>query len=488
MSITSGDYYIDIIDAAGQTQDTNFTRSFSNTTGGSEIFYAHYQAAQGSEVCLNINGTNYYITLDTSGKITATTIQVSGYGAVSIIPYNKSGPGFSMVPEQVIWHTNATFLKRTSAAGIKARVIDKTKTSYANPPASYTSGSATYNLISLDHCFYGCSSLSSASSMTIPSTVTNFAYAFSDCTALTAPPSLPTSITNMDNAFARCTSLSGFTQTIPSSVTNVYGMFASATNLTGNITVANDPTTIGYAFTGTTKPIYIISSNGAVKTAWQTIASNYSNVHYEASDASMPSIVIESSVRVSGSGQTTFAPLGTWAFIKFSYFKTGESNGLLPVGWTTTATFSFSKDGTAISSSNYTFTNNGSGANGHNTFYHNTGNTAKHTFVITITSQVKQGSTVKRTESYSMSVELPAPFAAMDFYHDSSVTDPSKGAIGVSFGAYASAVEFVVDNMKTRFADDVFIELDDAATSGNDYNLRQAIQALNWHTNNTVYN
>ena len=484
MSITSGDYYIDIIDASGNTQDTGCTRSYGSSGGA---IYGNLPAAPGSEMCIKIHDISYYITLTSSGKVpSSTSISTPQYGTVYIYANNKSGPGFTMSPASAISYTSASYLKSTSAAGIKARVIDKTKTSYANPPASYTSGSKTYNLISLENCFNGCSSLVNASSITIPSTVTNFAYAFSNCTALTTPPSLPSGLTNMDNSFSHCTSLTSFNQVIPASVTNVYGTFASDSNLTGNITVANNPPNNVYAtltFVNTTKPIYIISNSGSTLSTWQAIASTYSNVHYEASDASMPSIVIENSLRVSASGQTSFAATGTWAFIKFSYFKIGESNGLLPVGWTTTATFSFSKDGTTIGSSNYTFTNNGSGAHGHNTFYHNTSNTAKHIFTVTITSQAKQGSTVKRTESYSMSVELPAPFAAMDFYHDSSVTDPSQGAIGVAFGTYANAVEFKVDNMSAVFGNDIYLELD---TSTIDTNLKAAITTLGW--DNDVYN
>ena len=483
MSITSGDYYLDIIDASGNTQDTSCTQ----TTGSSgRVLYGNYPAAPGSEMCVKIHGVSYYITLNSSGYMpSTTTINSSYYGAVTLHSSNKGGPGFTVTPMEAAYDTSASYLRSTTAAGIKARVIDKTKSSYANPPASYTSGSKTYNLISLANCFNGCSSLVNASSITIPSTVTNFAYAFSNCTALTTPPSLPSGLTNMDNSFSHCTSLTSFNQVIPAGVTNVYGTFASDSNLTGNITVANNPPNNIYAtltFVNTTKPIYIISNSGSALSTWQAIASTYSNVHYEASDASMPSIVIENSLRVSASGQTSFAATGKWAFIKFSYFKVGESNGLLPVGWTTTATFSFSKDGTTIGSSNYTFTNNGSGAHGQNTFYHNTGNTAKHTFTITITSQAKQGSTVKRTASYSMSVELPAPFAAMDFYHDSSVTDPSKGAIGVAFGTYANAVEFKVDNMSAVFGNDVYLDLD---TSTIDTNLKAAITALGW--NNDVY-
>ena len=483
MSITSGDYYIDIINASGNTQDRSCTLRTGSSTPS---LYGNMPAAPGSEMCIKIMNTSYYITLNSNGNVpSSTSISTSEFGTVYIYARNKAGPGFTMSPVEAIYYTSASYLSHFTAAGIKARVISKTKTSYANPPASYTSGNKTYNLISLVNCFNGCTNLVNANSITIPSTVTNFAYAFSNCTALTTPPSLPSGLTNMNNSFSHCTSLVSFNQIIPAGVTNVYGTFAGDSKLTGNITVANNPPNNVYAtltFANTTKPIYIISNSGSALSTWQAIASTYSNVHYEASDASMPSIVIENSSRVSASGQTSFAATGTWAFIKFSYFKIGESNGLLPVGWTTTATFSFSKDGTTIGSSNYTFTNNGSGAHGQNTFYHNTGNTAKHIFTITITSQAKQGSTVKRTASYSMSVELPAPFAAMDFYHDSSVTDPSQGAIGVAFGTYANAVEFKVDNMSAVFGNDVYLELD---TSTIDTNLKAAITALGW--NNDVY-
>ena len=71
-------------------------------------------------------------------------------------------------------------------------------------------------------------------------------------------------------------------------VTSVENCYAGCTNLTGNLTVLANPSTIVNAFANTTNPIYVINggSSSDVANKWSTIASQYSNVHYEANDNS----------------------------------------------------------------------------------------------------------------------------------------------------------------------------------------------------------
>ena len=498
MGFTNGQYYLDVITANGDLATTTTSALLvpKNYNGEDKLFLT--TPAVGSRISFSFtkSGQQYYYetSINESRLITTFTFGPDSFRvtirALSSNTYRITFTVDTYTAGAVVLY--CTYFIQDYAAGVRATATSKTASNY-NPVAnSYTYGGYTYTTISLDHCYYQCTNFTTAP--TLPTSVQNLAYAFSQCSKLTGFASgftIPNSVTNMDNTFSH-TKITNFTPTIPASVTNVCGTFASMPNLTGNINVANNPPNNANAtltFLNTTKPIYIVSSSGSTLSTWQAIASTYSNVHYEADDSSMPSIVVQDIFRAGSNTGTTppaFDASGKFVYIKFSYFKLGEANGLLPNGWTSNYSLSFKKDGSNLTSG-YNLYEGTSGANGNNKFYHNTNNLNKHTFTITVTSQAKSGNTLKGTaKTSSVTVELSPPFAAIDFYHDSSVTDPSKGAIGVAFGTYANAVEFRVDNMRIAFADDVYLDLDLDSTHTTDANLRAAITALSWDS--AVYN
>ena len=135
---------------------------------------------------------------------------------------------------------------------VRVEVVDTTKSSYSDIPASVTYNNITYNVTDMYTTFFGCRSLTTAP--TIPSSVTNIDYTFSECTSLTTAPTIPSSVTNMSSTFRRCTSLTT-APTIPSSVTSTDRTFYGCTNLTGTIYVENIPNLYEDMFTGTTRSI-----------------------------------------------------------------------------------------------------------------------------------------------------------------------------------------------------------------------------------------
>lgn len=146
---------------------------------------------------------------------------------------------------------------------VRVEVVDITKSSYSDIPASVTYEDVTYNVTDMYTTFFG-------------------------CTFLTTAPTIPSSVTNMSSTFRRCTSLTT-APTIPSSVTSTDHTFYGCTNLTGTIYVENIPNLYEDMFTGTTKSIYLIKgdripdgvTHEEFDNFWlNSVAMSYNNIDY----------------------------------------------------------------------------------------------------------------------------------------------------------------------------------------------------------------
>ena len=133
----------------------------------------------------------------------------------------------------------------TSGTNVRAEVVDRTKSGYANVPSTVTYGGTTYTVTSLSSCFRGCTSLTQAPS--IPSSVTSLNSCFYGCTSLAQAPTIPSSVTNMSGCFYGCTSLAQ-APSIPNSVTSLYSCFSGCTSLTQAPSIPSSVTDMSYCF------------------------------------------------------------------------------------------------------------------------------------------------------------------------------------------------------------------------------------------------
>lgn len=155
------------------------------------------------------------------------------------------------------------------------RVIDKTKSSYADMPSTITYRGVTYkvtllmgcfedctNLISspvlssnattLRYCFRRCSSLTTAPA-TIPDSVVSLRQCFRDCASLTTPPTIPEhgSVGDMDSCFSGCASLTR-APAIPASVETIASCFKGCASLVTppDLSDATNLANMAYSFYG----------------------------------------------------------------------------------------------------------------------------------------------------------------------------------------------------------------------------------------------
>lgn len=310
----------------------------------------------------------------------------------------------------------------------------------------------------LDNCFWYCYKMQTAP--TLPPAVTNLHYTFSDCTAITSAPEIPATVTNMDHTFDNCE------------------------NLSGNVVVNNTPVYYSLLFRNTVNDIYIVNG-GTAGSVWKdAIAPAYSNVHYEADDHPAPRLSSFSATRVASNGSTTPAEKGLWAYLTA---QVSISEAYLPVGWTnefgsTTTTM----DGTTITP---TWTASASTGTITLTAWVNINDLSAHTFAVTVTEDIKEGATTKKTlTTATLTATVPKAYALVDYYHD-----PTTGREGMAIGKYAEHADLLdvavpslfedtvqVDGTAT-FNDDILIDLSGYQTTGIvDKELYDAIVALGW--------
>lgn len=383
----------------------------------------------------------------------------------------------------------------------RVTVVDKTKTSYADIPATITYQGQTYqvrnlkfcfdgcsNLVTppslppavgsmercfygcssmttppvipnvandLSYCFYGCSSMTSAPDLS-PTTVgsvasLNLNNCFNGCSSITQAPTIPSHTTNMDGCF-RGTSIET-APTIPASVTTMAECFRGCSAIAGNVKVYNSGMSENNrqnVFTGTSNDIYIINGAGtsAVETTWKTIASGYSNVHYEADDNQIPSLSF-TATRVGGMASETPSENGEYAFINATaiVYET-----YLPDGWSCAydaGEEDITKDGTT-QSPYWTRTNTG------NTWtlkcWFSLGDTTKHTFTLQVADEITdENDNVKASQLSAIITQIiPKSYKLVDYYHDTT-TDTE----GMSIGKFATEANLFDVDMPTLFRDSV---------------------------------
>lgn len=182
---------------------------------------------------------------------------------------------------------------------VRAKVVDKNKSSYHNIPSTVTYDGVVYNVTNLDNCFYQCTYLIhspefpvGATSMRwcfaycnvlrdtplIPNSVVDMTDCFNGCTKLTEVGGISSNVVNMDFCFYRCTSLPSV-PVIPSTVRNMRYCFGYCSALQGDIYIlSNSITGSTSCFNGTTQPItlYVVNSN-----IGQALVESNTNVTYK---------------------------------------------------------------------------------------------------------------------------------------------------------------------------------------------------------------
>ena len=188
------------------------------------------------------------------------------------------------------------------------------------------------------YTFSGCSGLTS---ITIPNSVTSFAYAFSGCSGLTSI-TIPNSVTLIDKgAFYGCSGLTSIT--IPNSVTSIGGSaFYGCSGLT-SITIPNNVTNIGegafYRCTGLTS---VTIPNSVTKIG--SSAFDETNILTVISQIKNPFRISSKSIESRSFSQNTFnnamlyVPVGTIEKYKstdgwkdFDHIVEGEPAGIIVV-------------------------------------------------------------------------------------------------------------------------------------------------------------
>jgi hypothetical protein len=224
--------------------------------------------------------------------------------------------------------------------------------------------------------------------------------------------------------------------------------FSGCTSLTGNIVVNNQITeeyNYRNVFYNTVNDIYIMNG-GTAGSVWKdAIAPSYSNVHYEADDHPAPSLSSFSATRVASNGSTTPAERGLWVYLSA---QANISTDYLPVGWASEfGSTTVEMDGTTITP---TWTASASTGTITLTAWVNINDLSAHTFTLSISELIKEGTTTKKTLTTAMlTATLPKAYALVDYYHD-----PATGTEGMAVGKYAEHADLFDVAMDATFEAD----------------------------------
>ena len=342
------------------------------------------------------------------------------------------------------------------------------------------------SVTTMAECFRDCTALVTPPDLTGATSVTDMTWCFRGCSSLTSPPVIPSTVQYLEGTFLYCSALKT-APSIPASVIRVRACFSGCSAIAGNIKVYNSGMSeysMQNVFAGTSNDIYIINGAGtsAVETTWKTIASGYSNVHYEADDNQIPSLSF-TVTRVGGMASETPAENGEYAFIKATAVI---YDTLIPDGWAAEydEDESTTKDGTTATPY-WTRTNVG------NTYtlkcWFSLNDTTKHTFTLQVSdSVIDQYDNVKATKLSTIITQvLPKAYKLVDYYHD-----PDTDTEGMSIGKFATDANLLDVDMPVLFRDtatmgeaiidEPYFSLDTTAQSGTDHDLYAAITALGW--------
>ena len=308
------------------------------------------------------------------------------------------------------------------------------------------------NVKYLTNAFAYCTSL--VTPPIIPSGITDMYNCFMNCTALKTPPVIPSGVTRIWACFSGCTSLTSFPE-IPSTVEDAHDCFMGCTSIAGNCIVNAVLSTLSYwmhrdIFAGTVNDIYVVYNGSSASDIqqWETIVSQYSNVHYEANDNLIPSLSVHVT-RVDSALSETQSEIGEYAYINATAIIHSD---YLPVGWTDSLdSKTLTKDGTTIFPTwTQTVTDN--------TYmlkcWVSLGDIAKHTFTFQVTDDIKDANNTTKATHQSLLVmqSLSKAYKLVDYYHD-----PSTDIEGVSFGKFATDANLFDVDMPALFRDDFIV-------------------------------
>lgn len=316
----------------------------------------------------------------------------------------------------------------------------------------------TSNVETMLNCFMGCRSLTSLDVSSFDTSQNRyFSGMFWYCASLTSLDlsNFNTSQSNeMGQMFQGCRSLVNLDISSFDISEMVYmnNVFRDCEALDLEFHVNGTPTYYSNIFAGTTKNIYIINdatdqstpSKSAVATTWRNIVADYSNVHYEADDHPAPSLSSFSATRVASNGSTTPAEKGLWVYLSA---QANISTEYLPVGWasefgstTTTMDNATITPAWTVSASTGTITL---------TAWVNINDLSAHTFTLSISELIKEGTTTKKTlTTATLTATLPKAYALVDYYHD-----PVTGTEGFAIGKYAEHADLFDVAMPSLFED-----------------------------------
>ena len=299
-------------------------------------------------------------------------------------------------------------------------------------------------------CFRDCTALTTPPDLTSATSVTDMTYCFRGCSSLTSPPVIPSTAQYLEGTFLYCSALET-APAIPASATRVRACFSGCSAIAGNVKVY-DSGMSEYnrqnVFAGTGNDIYIINGAGtsAVETTWKTIASGYSNVHYEADDNQIPALSF-TATRVSGMASEVPSENGEYAFINATaiVYET-----YLPDGWSCAydaGEEDITKDGTT-QSPYWTRTNTG------NVWtlkcWFSLGDTTKHTFTLQVADEITdENDNIKASQLSAIITQIiPKAYKLVDYYHD-----PNTDTEGMSIGKFATNADLFDVDMPALFRD-----------------------------------
>lgn len=294
-------------------------------------------------------------------------------------------------------------------------------------------------------CFQGCSAFTTAP--TFPTGTTDMQHCFYGCSSLTTAPTILSTVTNIRDCFCGCSSLTT-APTIPASVTDMRWCFENCTSVAGNIEVYNEPQNYTDAFINTTNDIFIVNKAGTSGTAttWRTIASGYSNVHYEADDNQIPSLSF-TATRVGGMASETPSENGEYAFINATaiVYET-----YLPDGWSC----NYDEGGENLTNDSVTQSPYWTRTDNDNVWtlkcWLSLGDTTKHTFTLQVADEITdENDNVKASQLSAIITQIiPKAYKLVDYYHD-----PTTDTEGMSIGKFATDANLLDVDMPALFRD-----------------------------------
>ena len=321
-------------------------------------------------------------------------------------------------------------------------------------------------------CFYGCTSLTQASE--IPSSVLDMSYCFASCALLVQSPTISSNVTNIGGCFRDCASLVQAPE-IPSSVTHMGYCFYGCVALTGSIKISSTALNMNNCFTNTSNPIYLINNtspkDAIITSNLRDVASEYSNVYYEA-DSNLAPTIFGKTLRVISPNSETEGE-GTYAFIMIT---TTLYNSNLPVGWTVelgSINLKVDDIDTPIAwqdtRKNLTCTSK--------TWY-NTNDLVEHSFAISVTDIIRDENkqiVAQHQSNLTTLILLKAPAIPFSVFHNKE-----NNTDGVAVGILATKGELLEIDWNTQFNRDMYFTLD--TESEIDKKIYDALITFGWDT------